>query len=301
MIADDDLSLLSWCGLSLRRPAHWQPVRVGGDEYKGELMLADTAGPRIGLRWQTPVRRIDARASVARILRDEVGQLAEGRAKDFLPTGDWSAGRVYVEHDPPGRDVWAGVSRATGRIVQLVLHRPNERQPWRMIEQTLSSFAESPQVARRRWKLFDLDVTPPAGFKLGGPKAYRLAAGDLRLSLTRTRRVGTGRTVREPLVLRQIAPAKLALTRRPMKDWLKFLAGEAQRFYKIDGPPTDIAPNTLEQRLVRRRRYRWAWSVPNRLRAVVCHDESRGRLLLSRGPGQAGPRSFGGPNATATS
>ncbi|MEL7239928.1 MAG: hypothetical protein AAGK78_13805, partial [Planctomycetota bacterium] len=247
---------------------------------------------RIGLRWQTPVRRIDAKASVAKVLRDEVGQLAEARAEDFQPEGDWSAGRVYVEHDPPGRDVWAGVSKSTGRIVQLVMHRPDETNPWRMIEQTLPSFVETPTSRRRRWKLFDLDITPPAGFTLVGPKAYRLAAGDLRLSFTRLRKIGKRQAVREPLVLRQVTPAKLALARRPMEDWLRYLAAEAQRFHKSTGKPEQAAPGTLVQRLVRRRRYGWVGSLPARLTATVFHDEPRGRLLLSRGPGQTGPRSF---------
>ena len=274
----------SWSGLSLDLPAKWRPVKIGGDDDKGEVLFADVDRPLMGLRWEVVSRRVveqpaRGRAFVERRMRDEVGKLSAEGAVDATPAGggggDWAAGLLFVEPEPPGRDVWVGLSATTRRAVQLVVHRRGGGSHGRLLaDRLLPSLVDVPNDEPRRWAVFDLDVTVPAGHAL---RSHKLAAGDMRLSWTR--REGRRRL---PLTVRQVRPASLALSRRPMAEWLSTFAWEAGRFHKPRGAPVEIEDG-LRQMLPRRRRYGWLGSVPRSMVAEVRHDREADRLLLARG------------------
>ena len=280
------LAPFAWCGWSLSLPAKWRPVKVAGDATKGSVLFADLDRPRLGLRWETPPeKRVltggEADWLVDDLLRREVGRLAADEAVDCgAATGDWPAARLYVEPEPPGRDVFVGVSRTSRRVVELVCHT---RRRDRLLEDLLlPTLHDAAADGPRDWAIFDLAVTTPAGYRM---QSHTLSAGDLRLSLTRQVRRAT-----LPLVVRQIRPARLALSRLPLESWLSRFAAEASRFHKPAGGPlptemavAGVAVGGLAQPLRRRRRYGWLWSVPGSLQAVALHDAAADRLLLLRG------------------
>ena len=279
------LAPFAWCGWSLSVPAKWRPVKVGGDATKGSVLFADLDRPRLGLRWDTPPEKRVLTAGEADwlvddLLRQEVGRLAADEAVACgAATGDWPAARLYVEPKPPGRDVFVGVSRTSRRVVELVCHT---RRRDRLLENVLlPTLADAAADEPRRWSIFDLNLATPPGYAMA---THTLLAGDLRLNLTQ--QVGR-RTL--PLVVRQVRPARLALSRLPLETWLTRFAAESLRFHKPLGgaTPTEIhlpgaAAAGLHQVLARRRRYRWLWSVPERLHAAALHDAAGDRLLLLR-------------------
>ena len=279
------LAPFAWCGWSLSVPAKWRPVKVAGDATKGSVLFADLDRPRLGLRWETPPeKRVltggEADWLVDDLLRREVGRLAADEAVDCgAATGDWPAARLYVEPEPPGRDVFVGVSRTSRRVVELVCHT---RRRDRLLEDLLlPSLHDAAEDEPRDWAIFDLAVTTPPGYAM---QSHTLSAGDLRLALARR----SGRATL-PLVVRQVRPARLALSRQPLEVWLSRFVAEATRFHRPLGIAAatevavgDAAAAGLHQVLVRRRRYRWLWSVPPRLHAAALHDAAADRLLLLR-------------------
>src|SRR5438105_12895676 len=108
--------LTAWQGWQLRLPARWNPVKLEGDYRKGEALFADMDRARLGMRWSTvSANRFDAK----RVMRDEVGVLAADEASLFeLAHESWRASLLYLEPEPPGRDVWVGYSAGSRRAVQ---------------------------------------------------------------------------------------------------------------------------------------------------------------------------------------
>ena len=274
----------AWQGLCLSLPSGWRPVKIGGDAWTGEVLFADVDRPLVGIRWDTPGRRAFARpdAFAERRMREQVGALSAREATPFaMPAGDWAASLLFREPEPPGRDVWVGLSRSTRRSVEIALHRHRPADATRLADVLLASLVDVPADQPRDWRVFDLHARVPAGYRL---VAHKLAAGDLRLTFVREERIGHGLVRRVPLTVRQVRPARLALARRTLAEWLKPFAWEGGRFHRPDGPPKrGDDGHLLEQPLRRRRRYRWLWTVPQSLVARVEHDPADDRLLLLRG------------------
>ena len=272
--------VVAWQGwrLSLRR--RWDPVQLSGDATAGYALFADAYRPRLGLRWQTPRRRrrFDAEAAVRSVLVAEVGRLAaaEARAAAF-PNGSWTSPLLYVEPDPPGRDVWAAFSPASGRLVTVAC--PVRRREHVLGGSVLPTLSEVPLDRAAPWAIFDLNLTVPAGFRLVD---RRLNAGDLSLGFADRR----GAT----LAVRQVAVADLALRRRPLDGWLADPHPDRRRHYRAGGPPTDVSLRLGGRslvgravRLVRRRRFALAAWHPPTLTTLAVHDRQRDRLLILQG------------------
>ena len=90
--------------------------------------LLTAVRPRLGLRWQTPRRRIDSHRAVRLALQGEVGQLAASEAVDFAIADEndcWRSPVLYTEPAPPGRDIFSGLqpsirSAVAGRLSQRI-------------------------------------------------------------------------------------------------------------------------------------------------------------------------------------
>src|SRR4051794_39008996 len=117
-------SFVSWQGWQLNLPRRWDPVKLEGDHSAGYALFADALRPRLGLRWSSPSKRKgSATAAVKSALVQEVGQLAADEAKVLhMPAGQWGSSMLYIEPNPPGRDVWIGLSETSGRLLQIAYH-----------------------------------------------------------------------------------------------------------------------------------------------------------------------------------
>jgi hypothetical protein len=276
---------LAWHGLSLALPEDCGPVKIEGDGSKGAVLIADLKSPRIGLRWTTLGKRADPAKFVRGAMLAEIGKLATAEAVEHTPGDAFTHGLLYVEKDPPGRDVFVGFSKATRRVVEVVLHvravgevdekNPKQRRerelPLHMLSADLLPTLQD-DASRTAWSIFDLRFTlPEAGWTLA---KQRLNAGDLTMELTRKRHV---------LIVRQIGPARLALKRQEAKQWVTIHGLLWKQMYKSSGEGlgTRDEPKLLASvKLVRRRRFFFArWAPPVRYIAMH-HDEARDRLVL---------------------
>ena len=262
-----------WQGWRLHVPARWDPVKLEGDAAAGYALFADALRPRLGLRWQTPPGRTKAKFDPAAVVRaaleKEVGRLAAAEAAAFDPTGDgWGSPLLYVEPDPPGRDVWVGYSGPSGRLLTVVYHVHRREHP--LASAVLPTLADDDADRAAAWAVFDLSCVVPAGMALTG---QRLNAGDLALSFADRRGA--------QLTVRQIAVAHLALRRQPLARWVADQQKPLAKHYRPG--PTEVGPSTAVGRLARRRRYLLARHHPPSLATLAVHDERRDRLVILHG------------------
>jgi hypothetical protein len=285
-------SVVAWHGWTFVVPDDWSPVKLEGDAAAGYALLADLERPRLGVRWATPPKKraaADAEKLVRQAMRREVGQLAAEEAKPFTPPGGasaWSHGVLYLEADPPGRDVWIAASAASGRVVEIVhhAHRRSRALPDDLLPTLADGGGGDGPV---EWSVFGLSVRLPRAMTL---LTQRLHAGDLALSFA-----GTGKAHRrDRLTVRQVAAAGLALSRRPLDRWLA--AQEDGKHFRVpSGKPEAVTVTASDGRELvgfartarRRRRFFWKRSVPPQVVTYALHDAARDRLVIVQGTDDA--------------
>lgn len=266
--------LFAWQGWRLTVPRRWDPVKLEGDAAEGYALFADALRPRLGLRWQTPAGhrkpKFDPVAAVAAAMKREVGTLAAAEATPCdAATGEWSSPLLYVEPDPPGRDVWIGFSTTSGRLLTVAYHA--HRREHLLASAVLPTLSDAPLDVAATWAVFDLSCVLPGGMAL---TAQQLNAGDLSLSFADRRGAR--------LAVRQLAVAHLALQRQPIAKWVADQQRPLAKHYRST-PAADAGDGVWVGRLTRRRRYWLARHHPPSLVTVAYHDEPRDRLVLLHG------------------
>lgn len=271
-----------WQGWAIDLPARWNPVKLEGTFEQGYALFADLHRARLGIRWSRD-RRItrDPQRWAAQAMRDEVGQLAAEEAHPHpLSQDGFTESLLYLEPQPPGRDVWVGYSPVSDRGVQLIHHaRRRERI---LPDQLLPTLIDQSDQPMRQWSVLDLSCEVPASLKLDKPLLF---AGDLGL-----RFVGP----KSELFVRQIAPASLALKRMPMENWLRRMQRERRKHYRpsklVSAWSASLEEGEtlqgIEAPLPRRRRFFWYFRLLPMLRTIAVHDQIRDRLVMVQGGGE---------------
>ena len=264
-------ALLAWQGWHVQVPADWSPIKIEGDFGRGFVAMADLDRERIGIRWQHARKGADPAKLVAEAMLNEVGVLAAAEAVSSK-SDRWSAARLYVEPEPPGRDVRIAYSAATGRLVQIVYQVVRRDHLLRdAIVPNVRDTGE--EGGAREWSAFWLNVVLPRPLKL---MSQRMNVGDLALSFA---------TPAGEILVRQMAAARVALARRPLADWVT--ANREPKRYRPVGKPE---PQTVDgmtgvvQRYARRRRFALARWIPRGFVSYCIHDTASDRLAIVRAP-----------------
>jgi hypothetical protein len=278
-----DVHRFAWQGLHLVVPSEWDPVRLEGDFDRGYALLADLNRPRLGVRWEKlrakdcddPAR---AERAVDLAMRGEVGALAAAEAR-AVDKDDWQCARLFVEPDPPGRDVFIGLCPASRRLVQAVYHVEKPRRDRMLNDAIVPALRDDSQLDEQTWSVFELCCRVPGSMKL---VSQRLVAGDLSLSFATSTAPST------ELVVRQIAIAQLALQRTPIEQWLRREQATRSKHYRplkdhVDAEITAAPGRTLKGvrgTMRRRRRFFFLRRLPESLVTLALHDEARDRLVI---------------------
>lgn len=274
---EDARQRFAWQGWRLTLPREWNPVRIEGNWRSGFVLFADLHKPRLGLRWgAVKTKGLDLNVWARSAMRDEIGILAAREARPSDAGGHFESAIGYSEPRLPGRDVWIGFSRATGRGVELIYHA--QRRDAVLEGAIAPTLCDCPTDQPVPWSVFDLSCVAPAGMTL---KSHQLSAGDLRLAFA------CRKTARFASV-RQIAVAKLALARMPLVKWLADDLRARVIHYAASKDQRDVAHETddgralrgIAQSLQRRRRSFFMRLLPRELIAAALHDEARDRLVL---------------------
>jgi hypothetical protein len=274
---NDNHRTVSWQGWRLEMPRRWDPVKLEGDHSQGYALFADAVRPRLGLRWQTPRKKVERNKAAQLAMKQEIGQLAADEAVPCAVVGtDWQSPLLYTEPQPPGRDVFSAYSNISGRLLQVAYHA--HRREHIFAQSILPTLVDLPTDRAMPWSVFDLNCVIPAGMTL---KSHRLNAGDLGLTFADRF---------NQITVRQIAVARLALQRLSLDGWITDQQQIHKRYHKPSGIFVDETITIAGQdhaarqgRTHRRRRFLLLRSQPRGYTTFAAHDENRDRLIILDG------------------
>lgn len=204
-------ALLAWAGWQLRVPADWRPLKLMGTADKGWMMVGDAMCAFFSIHWEQQKRRgISDGEAWARGRLKRLGLLPDPSppAQERFSACAWAHG-VQSEEDKQTTH-WFGYAARSNLLLGLkvngVLPEPERALITREVLPTLRT---SPADGQTTWSIYDLSFVTPPGFKLA---KRHLFSGDVAMEFRKGRR--------ESLLLRQVYPGDLALSRRDFEEWL---------------------------------------------------------------------------------
>lgn len=271
--------IVAWQGWLLQVPHRWSPVRLEGDAQGGQLLMADLHRGRIGIRWQklSRSRKFDANQWIQQALTREVGKLASAEARPLqLDDAGWLVNRLYMDPEPPGRDVWIGYSLRSNRWLQVVYHARHRDTVLGgslvptildVLEQGVSEMAQQATAEAQSAADGKLstgqdpaedqgpgdsavgetqvleyqhgDICPWAIFDLSVlvPGRMKLAAQSMLAGDLKLSFIGP----KQRLLVRQIAPASEAIKRQTPQQWLGEILRSQKKMYRPVGKPVEAS------------------------------------------------------------
>jgi hypothetical protein len=272
-------SLLAWEGWRLAMPREWQPLKLSGSHEKGFVIVGDSQVAIFQLKWLRPGGRGGCRgeAWVAGRLK-QLGAAPEAHppaAARFTACG-WVNG--LQKEEGKRTTYWYGVAEGAGLLLEFVVNGVLPDGLLRIaVREVLPSLAATDRDAETMWAMYDMSFASPPGYRLA---RRQLRSGDVALEF---RRGG-----RETLLLRQVYPADLALSRRPYERWLALYPFTEHRRLRRSSVRSDPWSDAGRARLRGVRRRAWkrlaaplGWCAPRRSTALAVTDESSNRLLIA--------------------
>lgn len=290
-----------WAGFFLHTPAAFKLLQVSGVHARGLVRLVDTDRIRLAIGWATVYKKkFDAPKFIERQLFRTlaVGNRAErkrGKAiaeKCIDPRLPGMTCALMATDDENRTDRIIGYCAATSRVFDIAYQHglPAENA---LIKQGLVDFIDQPVDRPAKWAFFNSSFISPVGFTYGNS---RLNLGDMQVQLLvrRTDLTGPG------LLVRQIYPARLALSRVPIENWMHLWTRALSPTWRIEGcglsgkrPPkirhrtveitraggTQIL-DAIETRGSLRYLFRpFLFRAPKSTRILMWHDEVRDRII----------------------
>ncbi len=224
---------LAWMGWQVSVPADWRPLRIEGEWLRGTMVIGNSDGPCIQVKWIRPdTRRFRPDRAIARRTKKEKrNNLSLSKscpsATDFRHCS-WLTGK-----EGTARAVWYGYAPKAELMLELVA-RMKDGKTGKWIEKriipSLKAFRanEAMPIA-----VFGASFKIPAGFTL---KTWKLELGDITIKLDAKES--------KSLTLRQVYPAGLALSRRPIERWQELKPFKEHRSFRTNGKP---APCRIER------------------------------------------------------
>jgi hypothetical protein len=268
----DDKVSIAWCGWEILVPPDWRPLRIEGELAKGSMMLGDADKPILRVQWH----RVDAGSlNASGWITGRLKKLKAAVSPDApVPKGiDASAWALDVHvREGDSKDVWYGSSSAAGIILEVMtVNLDHNARDDGLLNEIVSSLSVTGRDEPCRWSMYGISFVSPAGFEL---VRKHLFSGDIALTFKRGRK--------EALLLRQVYPAGIAISRRPLDKWI-----DRTPFTERRKPVKDHTNEWERGRLCGRHRRGWrrlpsplGWCNPRYSTAVAAVDEKLDRLLI---------------------
>ncbi len=208
---------LAWAGLSIPAPREYRPARFEGDHLKGLMLLADDARPRLVLAWATVTRKqfdpTEFCTQKLLSLFDSSSGIGPSSIKRL--SGNLSFTTMLWVHAKEEQKIRAvGYCPATGRVIDSLYHTGTAREDLAFTDGLLRNIADQPLDKDYQWAVLGSSFTVPAGFKY--------LESTLNLGDQLTRFIAARSEAQGPsLVVRQVYPADLALSRQSLEEWLE--------------------------------------------------------------------------------
>jgi hypothetical protein len=256
-------------------------LRIESGWKRGAILVGTAETPLLQIKWWRPERK---RFKAAAWIEARVKTVAAKGAlvKYLQPQREGFTTLVSTVDNRPkknrNRFLWYAHAAAANLVVELVANAAAPEETLKLIaDNIVPSLAASGLDAPTRWAVYDVSFESPPRFTVA---AIKMLAGDIALELFRRKR-------QSRLVLRQVYPSQLALTRREISKWLESGHFKEHRKFKMSGK---IEPWKLEkdgrllEGVIRRGHKRLpfplGWCAPRLSVAAALNDAELGRLLL---------------------
>jgi hypothetical protein len=216
----------AWMGWGFSMPSDWRPLSLRGGWRDGAAVLGNSEWAMLSVKWHRPRRRrFDPEQWISRRMERAACLMREPEGS--TPAGFSIAARSAIPsrwHGVP-RDVWCGYAPQAGLLLEIVINPDIPADLREIIDRLLlPSLFASHSEQTLRLALFGTCFNGPPGSSL---QAWHLMLGDIALLLALDR---GGR-----LLLRQVYPARLALSRRALPRWLSHSPFRDRRRFIPDG------------------------------------------------------------------
>jgi hypothetical protein len=274
--------VLAWCGWQLQIPLEWRPLRIDSGWVRGSMLVGTADAPLLQIKWWRPHRK---RFKALAWIQSRIKSVAASGAvvNPLRAQGEGFQTLVSAVDNNPRRKrnrvLWYAHAPAANLIVELVANAAAAPDAIAQVtERIVPSLAASGLDAPTRWAVYDVSFESPPQFAVA---SIKMLAGDIALELFE-------RKHKSRLVLRQIYPARLALARRDICQWLESSHFKEHRKFKLSA---EIKPWHLQkdgrilEGILRRGHKRLpvplGWCAPRRSAAAALNDAKLGRLLLA--------------------
>lgn len=205
------VATIAWARWRVTVPEEWRPLKIQGDPVKGSMMIGDAERPIVLIQWcRQPKAGFDTDKWFEQRFRKLGTVPARGAPvpERFTKTA-WQP--ELSTHEGTSKTLWCGYSADACLIVEVIvttLTEPRLRN-W-IFEKMMPGMKVSSEDEPCCWSMYAVGFRSPPGFEL---KQKHLYSGDVALLFEREDKGS--------LLLRQVYPAKLAMSRRTFERWLE--------------------------------------------------------------------------------
>ena len=267
---------LAWMGWDMMIPSGWRPLRIEGEWVKGTITVGDSEGPLLQVKWLRPEskRFKPDRLIASRTKKEKKNSIVPTPPSPVSP--DFEHSSWLTGSNGNTRAVWYGYSPKADLMAEVVV-RLKDGKTRKVIERRVipslrtSSIKEGLPIS-----VFGSSFKAPCDFRL---MDWKLQLGDITVRL--------GGENGECLMLRQVYPAQLALSRRPIERWLERMPFKEHRQYKMreEPRPCEIESGEIILKGVQRKGSKrlpvpLGFICPRTSISLAVRDEERDRLLI---------------------
>ena len=271
-------SELAWMGWQLSMPSDWRPLRIEGEWQKGKMVVGDGEQLSMQIQWLrsgnkrfNPDRVIEQRAHKEK-KKNSLSESTSCPSAEGFGNMSWLKGEADNE-----RAVWSGYSANNDLLIEIIARLIDGKTiKWfeKRIIPSLRAFSADEAMPI---SVFGSSFMSPPGFQI---KTWKLKLGDITIQLE----AKGGKS----LLLRQVYPAGLALSRRPMEQWQKLKPFKEHRKFKADGEPAqcEIEKQGRTLKGIRSRGFKrlpapLGMIAARKSMSVVVHDAAADRIFVA--------------------
>ena len=264
---------ISWQGISFPVIPEWQLLQIEGDINEGSIFIGYDNSPIIHLKWYRSKKKSpDAQSWILQKFKINKPDKSPPLPESFLSSA-WKLKHYLNEREY--LNIWIGVGNDNKTIVEIISSNLCSSPIQNLISNELipntKLFSENEDWI---WRIGSASFVSPKKFILN--RKY-LACGDISLEFA-----GENSQI---LTLRQIYPAKLALTRKSLADWqnnrpfeekLKIFKVSEENFQDIQNKIAGIKLKTIKKLPVPLQHFKSRFSE-----LISAHDEKSDKVIIS--------------------
>ena len=267
---------IAWQGWEIPAMDDWRPLEIFGDYKRGKMMIGNAVAPLLQVKWWRPEEKEFYPEEWIR------ARIREFKTTPSLnpprPIGFSNSGWIHELEfkEEVTKTIWYGFDPKASVMMEIVMTSITDKSlQVKIITEIIPRLKVYSNEEKVYWTLYDVAFWVPPGYIL---RKKHLYSGDVALEFINEKK--------DTLVLRQVYPAELALSRRSMTQWLDHPAFKTKRrFYleelnKWESGKINFVDglNRLGKKLIP---FPFKWLFPQFHQAFIALDKDLDRLLIA--------------------